>query len=512
MIRPYKANVVCAQRSTRSTFLNAILPRELWHEISLDREWHAQVFGQPESWEKWWISHQEEIWFQEHPCKTKILENPLCYCPIVVHGDEAALGKGKRSIRSLTWSSPLSQAATLDRKLVIGLNDHAANLSSHHEAVIDEIAAWSFIQCHQNKFPDVDHLGEPFKDKLRKNNAGKKLCSWGVMPMYSGTVGDWKWLVDTFHLPQTYMSNGCCAECGATKEAGPLCMNDARFNAGWTTTTRSFSSYQLEQSRLGTVHPLTCVAGWNIHNMFEDLVHDDLLGLRQHAVASVLVTMARDGCFFAHRDLPARAWRVHLEAGLCKAWVEFQSWMQRHGVYCHMSKFSLAVVSVNRLDDFPCLKCKAAECATVSLWLAERAELELAKCDTTHMQLMAAMLRGFCNVWELCREARFFSAEQVGRLEKARCDMLLGYHACSVLAARNNMYAFNMVPKFHKLDHLCRRAIRTRVSPSLTWTFSDEDNMKWMASLTCKMRAIEILQTGTRKWLVSFFARRERTQ
>jgi hypothetical protein len=53
---------------------------------------------------------------------------------------------------------------------VNGLNDHAANLSSHHEAVIDEISAWSFVQCHQNKFPDVDHLGEPFKDKLRKNS------------------------------------------------------------------------------------------------------------------------------------------------------------------------------------------------------------------------------------------------------------------------------------------------------------------------------------------------------
>ena len=52
-----------------------------------------------------------------------IIEFPHLACPYVIYGDEAPISKhGNRAIRVLQWSSPVTRAPTLQRKLILAMN------------------------------------------------------------------------------------------------------------------------------------------------------------------------------------------------------------------------------------------------------------------------------------------------------------------------------------------------------------------------------------------------------
>eukprot|EP00969_Alexandrium_andersonii_P010250 447087-Alexandrium_andersonii.AAC.1 len=53
----------------------------------------------------------------------------------------------------------------------------------------------------------------------------------------------------------------------------------------------------------------------------------------------------------------------------------------------------------------------------------------------------------------------------------------------SSTAAANHEFMYQIIPKFHKLDHCIRRACRTRMNAALFWTFGSEDMMRHMAAL-----------------------------
>ena len=92
------------------------------------------------------------------------------------------------------------------------------------QRIIDDVAAWSFKQCLRNEYPETDHDGIPLR-----NSRGRQgpLHPGGAIPVFTGTVGDWKWHVETFNLQHHYGRDETCELCLATKTAGDLNLGNA---------------------------------------------------------------------------------------------------------------------------------------------------------------------------------------------------------------------------------------------------------------------------------------------
>ena len=114
-------------------------------------------------------------------------------------------------------------------------------------------------------------------------------------------------------------------------------------------------------------------------------------------------------------------------------------------------------------------------------------------------------------VWELSNVKLCLNTEQRADLETARACCLLGYHACSKHAKERGQFLYPIKPKFHKLDHLCRRACRTGISPSQVWCFGGEDVMKWMAAVARSAHGNGVASSTSRLrlgWFVRTLTRR----
>ena len=239
-----------------------ILPHSLWATISEHEKLHAEVFGCPTDWAEWWKRTASEPWFLEHPLRHDILRAPEMHCPYVIHGDDAPIDKrGKRAVRVLQWSSPLSSAPTLMRQLIIFTSESKQQLADLHQAAIDFVTAWSFNVVLSNEHPKMDHLENPIRG-VRNFKAGQALHPRGVRMVFSGTVGDWKWHWEELNLRHHYNAEEVCHNCRAVKAAeSELCMHNFTVDAPWTLTDRTLTEYIDEQERLDTVSPFCSIRG-----------------------------------------------------------------------------------------------------------------------------------------------------------------------------------------------------------------------------------------------------------
>ena len=75
---------------------------------------------------------------------------------------------------------------------------------------------------------------------------------------------------------------------------GVLNYADARPDAPWTGTTRTTLEYRNHLVAIGQDPDLSHFIGWHTQSLYEDWVHDNLLGLGQCVAGSALVTLARE--------------------------------------------------------------------------------------------------------------------------------------------------------------------------------------------------------------------------
>ena len=114
------------------------------------------------------------------------------------------------------------------------------------------------------------------------------------------------------------------------------------------------------------------------------------------------------------------------------------------------------------------------------------------------------MLWGLGTLWQEYRNGWQLSSARAALMEEARKAFLLGYHACSKAHHARQSFIYPIIPKHHHFDHLLRRAIRTKLSPSLVWTFSEEDMMKWMSNVKGKAHGLGVMKGPIQRWLVFF--------
>ena len=64
---------------------------------------------------------------------------------------------------------------------------------------------------------------------------------------------------------------------------------------------------------------------------------------------------------------------------------------------------------------------------------------------------------------------------------------------------------FNLIPKYHLVDHMVRRSCRTSISSHIFWCFRCEDFMGRMAKLCGKVHGAVVHKRAIERWIVQFW-------
>ena len=245
--------------------------------------------------------------------------------------------------------------------------------------------------------------------------------------------------------------------------------------------------------------------GWHNMNLFEDLLHDDLIGVRLHLIGGILKQLADDGLW---GGCDIGIWTVRLDFQLQCAFNQFCSWANEQNYSHSQARFSSLNLSMSVTTSWPVLKAKAKTAQMISRWLRMPAAA-LQRNEYEKVRFMT--LTGFDDLYTIMEESKWpnwrLTVEQAARLEVARKEALLGYHYLAKEAISQGRFIYKLNPKHHKLDHLFRRSIRTRVSPTLFWTFVLESEMGVASRLVRRLHGASSLRRGVDRYLIYFWHR-----
>ena len=317
---------------------------------------------------------------------------------------------------------------------------------------------------------------------------------------------DMKLYKEDFSLPECYHTTEIRKECEATSAStgGPLTCSNALIDAPWTCTTRKYCDYVAYVKAARLVSPLMRIPGFHTFNLFEDALHIDALGLRLDAAAGCAVQMVSEGIF---GEIPSSgSWKRKLNIPLAQATLRFRHHCRFNGIaWQKTSKFTTNFFSMYVKDDYPVMKGKARNCVDVT----NRPHYESQQHLTTEPQKMrATMLWGFKELWDIMSDSRprvRLTVSELGRLSKTREAILLCYHWLHKDAAAQGRRQFNLRPKFHYLDHLLRRSLRTQVSPGVFWTFAAESFIGMFARQCQRVHGASLYRRAVSRWIIYFW-------
>ena len=191
----------------------------------------------------------------------------------------------------------------------------------------------------------------------------------------------------------------------------------------------------------------------------------------------------------------------------------FRSFLSEAGLECSEPDFSINRLALKTLSSMPMLKCKAHNSYTVTKWILAlfQEKINVGHSDE-ECDLLAYTLWGF-NRWievqhsVASRNTVIMTQAEGDSLAEARDVGLSGYKALSQLARRDSLRAYQMIPKYHMLDHCLRRSIDSHISFSCFWVYSQESFMGRSARVSKAVHASVIASRAVDRWLSSYKAK-----
>ena len=478
------------------------LPHELFSDLWTQHPNVARkrFSGEPGELLSFWDAAMvnNEPWFENHPLKSVAIGEPLKCIPIRLWGDDAPIAKRGRQCRAFSWTSAVVRLESLHCKMCAYCIDPQV-VDFGMETELLKAIVWSINVMGMGTHPAYDHTGRPWAPASpRARLSGQPLSPEGHIGIYVETGGDWPFLCQIFGLRQSAWHEMVCHRCYACKTAGPNNYSNAAPDAPWVTTRRTTLTYL--EDVVASPPPLTHLLGFELGTIADDLLHDDLLGVRLSLCGSTLRMLCDLGVWGLPEGL---AWKPRLDAQLAEAYRAFRQFTTKYGIHHSQPKFKHTSLSMHTLTEWPVLKAKAFNCAMVSLFLFDTAKRSMTGDPCS--QMLASTLFGFAAIWCLCSSAgQFFTKAQRVSLEEYRKAALMGYNWLSSHCMQRGVFMFDMRPKFHKVDESLRHACLCGRNPAWSWTFGDEDWIGTMANLSESCHKSTMHKRAMQRWLTHF--------
>ena len=370
----------------------------------------------------------------------------------------------------------------------------------------DETIAWGFKQCAENRFSTE---APPFVivDRRLKLLQGKTIIPSGERLTYAGLTGDLNMFALDFELPYHHNKFEISMITKAAK-GGMYNFADPRPDAAWASTTRCMTDWFCYLDDNGIALPkLAEIPGFHVQSFYEDQLHVDALGLRQHACGSALRDLAYESAFGSSMD-GAGTWQDKLDLCLHGATREFRAWQASERVSCTQPAFKSLALSLKRQDDFPVLKSKGRNCLYVSEWLLHKCDALYRANPTWRAQQRFAFFWGLHGIWDVAHRVRprfELTDSEAAELEQKRLCGLMAFYSLNLDSSTTTRPGYNIIPKFIFVDMMARRAVRTKVSHHLFWTFRTEHHMGHIAKIMNKTHGASSKKRVIERWLVSFW-------
>lgn len=479
--------------------VSLLLPHEVFGSLMSKhpRKAVAWIGGSHHRVLEFWQCARAEDWFQTFPCKARVESDPEKVLPLRIWADDVAFGKSGRCLRAVCWCGAVADTQSRRRHLLIfGLDPKLFSLEA--QDILWQVVAWSLTQMAIGHYPSSDHRGRDWDDPRRLQLADQPLADNGYIAVYTQTGADWKYLIELFKLPWSWETIEVCRFCRASRR-GLLNYADTREDAAWTETSRTDTDYMLA---VGEPPGLCQTVGWTMGSIYDDLQHDDLLGVRLSLCGAGLAMFARE-CVW-RPDLGNRgSWKERLDRQLKHGYQRFQEYCRANGLQHSATEFNHLSLSLHKKTDWAVLKSKAHNCAVISQWLCQEAMLQTHRGE--RWDVLATTLHGFAEIFRHCCLAvvRFSDAE-VAAFSTARKQAMEGFHWLALDASNIPTFLFKVTPKLHKMDHSLRRSIATRLNPGTHWAMSSEDWIGYMSHLGNSCHSRTMHQRLVQRWLVSY--------
>lgn len=283
---------------------------------------------------------------------------------------------------------------------------------------------------------------------------------------YAGSLHDWKYKKECWHLEDYYNADRCCDRCRAHKKDPALLYTDANADAGWLNTI--YSNEQFMATHVHTPTALMRRPGAHVQLLREDVQHTCHLGTAKILNAQCIVELCHEG-FFGPTALP-------MHSRLRSAHVAFKAWCKASAITCSQPCFTPRRLNLGKLSNYPefvCL-CKSWNMRVVAAWVAS-------VCAAANDHTEPKRLRALCAYGQaefylaLEQSPRYLSVGQAERIYKAGVVCLKAYSALRGIAQAAKRRAWVIRPKFHRMHHLCLDLRRELYNPRFYHCYADED-------------------------------------
>ena len=438
--------------------------------------------------------------------------SPESYCPFVIWGDDAPTSRRVgRNVRELAFYSPFSEGDADFKRVPMAVLQNGEAMAKHTEHVVKQTIVWSCNAAMRNRHPHSGPYETQALQKTLQTLSGQPIRADGVTLTFAGFTGDWAFVAADFDMEWHYNTEQVCHMCKAAKHGAVLNLSDASENAAWNKpeNARSLADYITSLISRGRQpehwNPLTSLCGFHTHGFFEDQLHCDCLGIRQHCNGSSLVSLCFEGTW---GDMSASGtWSDKLDSVLATAHVAFSVWCTRNQITTSHPVFNCLNLHMHKASDYAQLKSKGHNSAMITKWLLTVCE-DAVDVSKPESGLRFSLMWGLNALWDIphdCRPRFVYSDAEAVQLETARKVALMSLYGLHKFYAMKGEHLFNIVPKFHQVDHMCRRQIRSKLACSLWWCFASESAIGSVARTAGKTHGASTNRRAVQRWITFFW-------
>ena len=139
-------------------------------------------------------------------------------------------------------------------------------------------------------------------------------------------------------------------------------------------------------------------------------------------------------------------------------------------------------------------------------WLASITCQEAEQSNNEYEKIRACMLLGLSQFWLILHtRSTWLTERDLEDLTKARNMALFSYSALTRIADEERKPFYRSKPKLHMMDHIWRNAKKSKINPSVYWTYQDEDMMRLSLKRAGQCHGDSLEYRCLQRWMVQFF-------
>lgn len=212
--------------------VSIILPSDIFYEIH-KRGLQEETLTGLCSLKDWWCAEVDQHYLNCLKETYGQLDFERLY-PIMFHEDGVPNFQNESAV---IWSfcCPCNGACSwVSRNAIIALP--SSRISKQTRSRLVEILEWDMKALGAGKFPQLNHMGEPFVEKFRKERAGQSIMKGGFKAVFSYWKGDMEQHYLAHDLRRYYKANEICDWCRAMSNCPGLTWGDFTSSALWRQT------------------------------------------------------------------------------------------------------------------------------------------------------------------------------------------------------------------------------------------------------------------------------------